>query len=343
MNSLDDGLVHRPVLYHEIILALQPGRGELFVDCTLGAGGHAWGILDASSPDGRLLGMDIDPQALDIARQRLAAYGSRAIIIQASYVTMSHQLRQLGWRTVDGVLLDLGLSSMQLDTPQRGFSFQADAPLDMRFDPRNPVRAVDLVNALSEAELTDLLLRFGDERNSRKIAQAIIRSRPLSTTGQLADVVAGVASKRKLAPGKRAGKKTRIHPATRTFQALRIAVNHELEALENILPQAIKALVPGGRLAVISFHSLEDRIVKQYFRRESKNCLCPPRQPICTCGHKAVLIEVNRRPIRPSPSELEQNPRARSACLRVVEKIGTIDSGDSYLGKRSELAHKLQI
>ena len=291
------------------------------MDCTLGAGGHAWGILDASSPNGRLLGMDVDPQALDIARQRLAAFGSRAFIVQASYVTMSQQLRQLGWRSVNGVLLDLGLSSMQLDTPQRGFSFMVDAPLDMRFDPGNPTRAFDLVNTLSEVELTGLLLRFGEERNARKIAHAMIRSRPLNTTGQLAEVVASVVSKAHFSPGKRVGKKSRIHPATRTFQALRIAVNHELESLENILPQALAALVPGGRLAVISFHSLEDRIVKRYFRQESKNCLCPPRQPVCTCGHKALLIEVNRRPIRPSSSELEQNPRARSACLRVAERI----------------------
>jgi len=291
------------------------------VDCTLGAGGHAWGILDASSPNGRLLGMDVDPQTLDIARQRLAAFGSRAFIVQASYVTMSQQLRQLGWRSVNGVLLDLGLSSMQLDTPQRGFSFMVDAPLDMRFDPGNPTRAFDLVNTLSEVELTGLLLRFGEERNARKIAHAMIRSRPLNTTGQLAEVVASVVSKAHFSPGKRVGKKSRIHPATRTFQALRIAVNHELESLESILPQALAALVPGGRLAVISFHSLEDRIVKRYFRQESKNCLCPPRQPVCTCGHKALLIEVNRRPIRPSSSELEQNPRARSACLRVAERI----------------------
>lgn len=291
------------------------------MDCTLGAGGHAWGILDASSPNGRLLGMDVDPQALDIARQRLAAFGSRAFIVQASYVTMSQQLRQLGWRSVNGVLLDLGLSSMQLDTPQRGFSFMVDAPLDMRFDPGNPTRAFDLVDTLSEVELTGLLLRFGEERNARKIAHAIIRSRPLNTTGQLAEVVASVVSKAHFSPGKRVGKKSRIHPATRTFQALRIAVNHELESLESILPQALAALVPGGRLAVISFHSLEDRIVKRYFRQESKNCLCPPRQPVCTCGHKALLIEVNRRPIRPSSSELEQNPRARSACLRVAERI----------------------
>ena len=321
MRSVNDGSFHQSVLYQEIILALKPGSGKLFVDCTLGAGGHAWGILEASSPDGCLLGMDVDPQALDIAGKRLNAFGTRAIIVQASYVTLSQQLEKLDWRAVDGVLLDLGLSSMQLDTPQRGFSFQVDALLDMRFDPTNPVRAVDLVNALTEAELTDILLRYGEERSAHKISKAIVRSRPLTTTRQLAEVVVKVVPNALSSSSRRASKRSRIHPATRTFQALRIAVNHELEALESILPQAVDALVPGGRLAVISFHSLEDRIVKQFFRRESKDCLCPPRQPICTCGHKAILVEVNRRPIRPSPLELNQNPRARSACLRVAEKV----------------------
>jgi 16S rRNA (cytosine1402-N4)-methyltransferase len=320
MNS-SDWLVHRPVLYHEIIHALRPGRGSLFVDCTLGAGGHAWGILDASSPDGRLLGLDVDPQALEVARRRLSVFGSRAIIIQASYMTVKHQLEQLGWNTVNGVLLDLGISSMQIDSPQRGFSFMVDAPLDMRFDPRNPTRAADLVNTLSEAELTDLLLRFGEERKAHKIAKAIVRARPLITTRQLAEVVESVSIKVQSAVRKRSSRKIKIHPATRTFQALRIAVNHELETLESVLPQVLAILAPGGRLVVISFHSLEDRIVKQFFRRESRDCICPPRQPICTCKHEAVLIEVNRHPIRPSLMEVEQNPRARSACLRIAERI----------------------
>ncbi len=328
-----DGIRHQPVLYHEVINAIQPTSGGFYVDGTLGAGGHAWGILQASSPDGFLLGLDLDPQALDLARERLSPFGSRAILVRASYTTLSEQLARLGWPSVNGVLLDLGVSSMQLDTPGRGFSFRteagfADAPLDMRFDPQNPVQAVHLVNTLPQAELADLLYRYGEERQSRRIARAIVEARPLATTGELAEIVirATGSGRRPLRKGSRS--KERLHPATRTFQALRIAVNQELDALEKVLPQAVAALshsptaglAAGGRLAVITFHSLEDRIVKQFFRRESVDCLCPPRQPTCTCGHKATLIELTRRPIRPQPFELSRNPRARSARLRVAEK-----------------------
>ncbi|MBN1146516.1 MAG: 16S rRNA (cytosine(1402)-N(4))-methyltransferase RsmH [Anaerolineales bacterium] len=314
-------LPHQPVLYHEIIHALQPAGGGFYVDGTLGAGGHAWGILDASSPDGRLLGLDVDPQALALARQRLAPFGQRATLVQASYTTLSQQLASLGWGAVDGVLLDLGVSSMQLDTPLRGFSFLADAPLDMRFDPANPVQAADLVNTLPEAELADLLFRYGEERRARQIARAIVSARPLHTSSQLAEVVARAVGRGRRGAGKRAAPGGRIHPATLTFQALRIAVNRELEALEAVLPQALDALAPSGKLAVISFHSLEDRIVKNFFRRESRDCLCPPRQPVCTCGHRAALIELTRRPIRPQQIELQNNPRSRSARLRVAQKM----------------------
>lgn len=280
------------------------------MDGTLGAGGHAWGILQASSPDGRLLGMDVDPQALEIARRRLALFESRVIILRASYVTLREQLSRVNWPGVGGVLLDLGASSMQFDTAERGFSFQTEAPLDMRFDPQNPVQAADLVNRLPEEELADILYRYGEERKARQIARAIVQARPLRSTRELAELVARVVKTRQ-----------RVHPATRTFQALRIAVNRELESLEAVLPQAVDALIPGGRLAVISFHSLEDRIVKLYFRRESQDCICPPRQPVCTCDHQALIREVNRRPVRPSEEEVEQNPRARSALLRVAEKL----------------------
>lgn len=287
------------------------------MDGTLGAGGHAWGILDASQPDGRLLGLDVDPQALSLAREKLAPFGQRAILVQASYTTLLEQLQALGWSAVDGILLDLGVSSMQLDTPQRGFSFLADAPLDMRFDPRNPRTAEQLVNELTERELADVLFKYGEERNARQVARAIVRARPLSTTRQLAEVVSRTTR----------GGASGIHPATRTFQALRIAVNQELEKLETVLPLAVSALArpaadrPAGRLAVIAFHSLEDRLVKQYFRREGQDCLCPPRQPICTCGHKATLRELTRQPIRPQEEETKENPRARSARLRIVERL----------------------
>jgi len=302
---------HLPVLYHEIILALQPRREGYYVDCTLGAGGHAAGILEASQPYGQLLGMDLDPQAVSIARQRLSSYGDRVTIVQVSYTSLREQLEKLGWQAVNGILLDLGVSSMQLDTPERGFSFQTEAPLDMRFDPANAVTADDLVNSLSENDLADVIFRYGEERRAYQVARAIVRARPVHGTVQLAEIIARSTS------GGRPG----FHPATRTFQALRIAVNQELEALETVLPQAVGALVPVGRLAVISFHSLEDRIVKQYFRKESQDCICPPRQPVCTCGHHASVREINRHPIRPGNEEIQANPRARSAKLRVVEKI----------------------
>lgn len=301
---------HQPVLYHEIIHALQPKNAGRYVDGTLGAGGHARGILEACAPDGRLLGLDVDPQALALARKTLAPYGERARLLQASYDTLAETLREIGWDKVDGILLDLGLSSMQLDTPERGFSFRQDAPLDMRFDPASLTTAADLVNSLSQDELADLIYRYGEERASRRIAQAIVKARPLQTTRQLAAVIEAVLPR-----------KGRIHPATRTFQALRIAVNEELERLENVLPQAVAALKSGGRLAIISFQSLEDRIVKEYFRRESRDCICPPRQPVCTCEHKAALNVISRKPMIPGEAEIAANPRARSAKLRVAEKL----------------------
>jgi len=312
---MGDKSPHFPVLYHEVINVLQPRSAGRYVDGTLGAGGHAKGILEASSPNGLLLGLDIDPLALDLAQQRLNEFGERVIIVRASYTSLMEHLAALQWPPVDGILLDLGASSMQFDTPERGFSFQADAPLDMRFDPRNPTRAADLVNDLSEKELADLIFQYGEERHSRQVARAIVQARPIHTTLRLAEVVSAALTSR------RKRKREHLHPATRTFQALRIAVNRELEALEACLPQAVSALAPGGRLAIIAFHSLEDRIVKQYFRRESRDCICPPDQPICTCGHVAVLKEITRHPIQPQDAEIERNPRSRSSRLRVVEKL----------------------
>lgn len=303
--------MHQSVLYHEIIHALRPQSGGYYVDGTLGAGGHAWGILEASTPDGKLLGLDLDPQALTLSEKRLAPFSDRVTLIRASYLSLRRQLESLGWEAVHGILLDLGVSSMQLDTPERGFSFRSDAPLDMRFDPQGETTAADLVNNLPEAELADLIYQFGEERRSRQVAHAIVAARPIFTTGHLAEVVSKAT---------RSGKHG-IHPATRTFQALRIATNQELDAIERVLPEAIDALIPGGRVAVISFHSLEDRIVKQFFRRESRDCLCPPKQPICTCGHQAILKEITRKPIRPSKAEALENPRARSSRLRVAEKL----------------------
>ena len=257
------------------------------------------------------MGLDLDPQALALASQRLAVYGKRATLVQASYTTLLAQIAGLGWNQVQGIVLDLGVSSMQLDTAGRGFSFQADGPLDMRFSPDQPTTAADLVNRLSEQQLANLIWRYGEEPQSRRFARAIVQARPLYTTLQLADVILKAAG----------GRHQRNHPATRTFQGLRIAVNHELESIEEVLPQAIQALAPGGRLAVIAFHSLEDRIVKQAFRRESRDCICPPEQPVCTCGHRASVREINRHAITAAESEIAENPRARSARLRIVEKI----------------------
>ena len=302
---------HRPVLYKEIIHALQPQVGGRYVDGTLGAGGHARGILEASAPDGQLLGLDVDPQALALARKTLAPYEQRTHLVQASYTSLSAQLAQLGWQAVDGIVLDLGVSSMQFDTPERGFSFMNDAPLDMRFGPSALQTAADLVNEYSEQELADLIYQYGEERDSRKIARAIVRARPLHTTRQLVAVIEAVSPRRG----------DRIHPATRTFQALRIAVNEELASVEEVLPQALAGLKSGGRLAVISFHSLEDRIVKDFFREQSKDLVNPPYEQIYEEERKATLKEVNRKPITPGEDEIKSNPRARSAKLHIAEKM----------------------
>lgn len=301
---------HQSVLYKEIIHALQPKRGGRYVDGTLGAGGHARGIMEACAPDGQLLGLDVDPQALAIARRILAPYEGRIHLAQASYTSLPGQLAELGWDQVDGILLDLGASSMQFDTPERGFSFMQDAPLDMRFGPHVSQTAAEIVNSYSERELADLIYEYGEDRDSRKIARAIVKARPLHTTRELVAAIESVSPRRG----------DRVHPATRTFQALRIAVNEELASIKEVLPQAVTALRRGGRLAVISFHSLEDRIVKDFFREQSRDLINPPYEQIYEQERSAVLKEVNRKPIVPSDDEIQNNPRARSAKLRIVEK-----------------------
>jgi len=302
---------HTPVLFHEVLDSLNPSPGGVYVDGTVGAGGHARGILQKITPGGKLLGLDRDPAALEIAKSRLDEYGNQVVLIHSSFTELKSHLNNLNWKTVDGILLDLGLSSLQLDNPERGFSFRTAGPLDMRFDPSLPVSASDLINNSSREELANLIFKYGEERYSRKIADAIIANRPLASTQELADIIEHVIGKHT----------SRIHPATRTFQALRIAVNQELDALEAFLPTALELLKPGGRLAIIAFHSLEDRIVKQFFRRESSDCICPAEIPLCVCGHKAQVREISRRPIRPEEKEINENPRARSAKLRVVEKF----------------------
>ncbi len=302
---------HVPVLYEETLTGLQVRPGGVYVDATLGAAGHALGILRASAPDGRLLGLDADPEAVAFARQVLQPFGERLTLRTANFRRLAAVARSAGFDRVDGVLLDLGLSSRQLAAAERGFAFQREGPLDMRLDPRRGTTAADLVNDLPEADLADLIRRYGEERHARRIARAIVAARPLTTTAELAQVVARAV-----------GRRGRIHPATRTFQALRIAVNDELGALAEALPQALDLLAGGGRLAVIAFHSLEDRLVKRFFRQESRDCICPPEAPVCTCGHRAGLRIVTRKPIRPTPEEVARNPRSRSARLRIAERLG---------------------
>ena len=302
---------HIPVLYKEIIHALQPQSGGRYVDGTLGAGGHARGILEACSPDGHLLGLDVDPQALALSRETLAPYEERAHLVQASYITITKQLAALKWDFVDGIVLDLGASSMQFDNAERGFSFMQDGPLDMRFGSNAFQSAEDIVNTYDERDLADLIFRYGEDRDARRIAKAIVMSRPLRTTRELVAVIEKASPRRG----------DRTHPATQTFQALRIAVNEELASVESVLPQAVAALRSGGRCAVISFHSLEDRIVKDYFREQSKDIVNPPYERIYEVERKAVVEIINKKPIVASDEEVKDNPRARSAKLRVIEKL----------------------
>jgi len=303
---------HIPVLLDEALQMLAPRSGGLYIDATLGGGGHAEAILEASAPEGRLLGLDADPRAIARVQQRLARFGPRAILVQANFRSIAAVARAQQFQPVDGILFDLGVSSYQFDEAGQGFSFSQEGPLDMRMDPESGPSAADLINTLEADELADILYRYGEERRSRRIARAMVANRPITTTTQLADVVLKAIGRR---PG------ARLHPATRTFQALRIAVNDELGALEAALPQALELLKPGGVLAVISFHSLEDRIVKHYFRQESRDCICPPHTPVCTCGHKARIKEIHRKGLTPSPDEIARNPRSRSARLRAVRKL----------------------
>ncbi len=307
---MDEARPHVPVLYDQVLAGLSVRAGGRYVDATVGGGGHAAGILRASAPDGLLLGLDADPEAIALARQVLHPFNERLTLQVANFRHLAQVAGALGFEQVDGVLLDLGLSSRQLADGSRGFSFSQDGPLDMRFDPAQKLSAADLVNGLPEEDLADLLWRYGEERFARRIARAIVAARPVMTTGHLAQVVARTV-----------GYREKIHPATRTFQALRIAVNDELTALAQALPQARDLLRPGGRLAVISFHSLEDRLVKRFFQDEARDCLCPPEMPVCVCGHRASLRLVNRRPIRPGDQEVATNPRSRSARLRIAERL----------------------
>lgn len=323
-----DTAPHEPVLAGRIVRALVGERSgphattapHLLVDATIGAAGHAAALLAAAGPATHLIGFDRDPDALELAGRRLAAYGDRVHLVHAGYDTMAVHVAPLaerGGASVIGILYDLGVSSMQLDRPERGFSFRADAPLDMRMDPTSGPTAADLVNTLETVELARIIRSYGEERLARRIAQAIVRARPLSTTRQLAEVV-----ERAVPHALRGPRSTgpRTHPATRTFQALRIEVNAELDRFRASLPQALELLGLGGRLAVLSYHSLEDRIAKRFFSDAATGCICPPELPVCGCGRVPLVHAVTRGAERPSPDEVAGNPRARAAKLRIVEK-----------------------
>lgn len=303
-------MAHLSVLKEEVLAHLTPIQPQRMIDGTLGAGGHAHALLSAGA--GELLGLDQDAQALALAQQTLAPFAGRVHYAQTNYEYMTQAAAQIGWQHVDAILLDIGVSSMQLDQAERGFSFMQDGPLDMRMDNSQGQSAADLVNTWDAAELTDIFFRYGEEKFSRRLAQVIVQHRPYERTQQLAQVIEA---------HKPAQWKEKIHPATRIFQALRIAVNDELGVLERTLPRAIELLRVGGRLAVITFHSLEDRIVKQAFKAAASDCICPPEQPICTCDKVQTVQLVTRKPLTASAAEIAQNPRSRSAKLRVVERV----------------------
>lgn len=306
---------HKSVLLEESMEGLQLRPGGIYVDCTLGGGGHSLEILKRTEPDGVLVGLDQDPDALAAAKGRLETYLHRTHLVRSNFSKLPEVLDKLGIEAVDGILYDLGVSSYQLDNPERGFSYMQDAPLDMRMNPEGPVTARDLVNSLSERQMSDIIWRYGEERWAKRIAAFIVKERavgPIERTGQLVSVI-----KKAIPAGAR---REGPHPAKRTFQALRIAVNDELDILRQAFTEAVNRLNNGGRICVITFHSLEDRITKVVFKELAAPCTCPPSFPVCVCGKAPLVRVITNRPVEPSETEVEENPRARSARLRVAEK-----------------------
>jgi len=307
---------HKPVLLNEVLTILAPKPGGVYADCTLGGGGYSEEILRQSSPDGVVIGLDRDDAALEHAALALSGYGERARLVKADFRDLAEALAEQGIGKLDGVVYDLGVSGYQLETPERGFSLMWDAPLDMRMDRSQTLTAADLIERLCERDLEDLIRAHSDERWARRIAKRIVEERAGSsvrTTRWLADIVSGAIPKAAWPPG--------VHPATRTFQALRIAVNTETEALEKGLEAGVEALAPGGKAVVVSYHSGEDRIVKNVFRRMSGRCECPPNLPECRCEAKKLVEVLTKKPVVPSPDEIEENPRSRSAKLRAALRI----------------------
>jgi len=311
-GNMAEAPFHQPVLVPEALEHLAVRPGGIYLDATVGEGGHALSILQASSPSGRVLGIDLDPRSLARAARRLAVYGSRFIPVRGNYAHLADLARSNGLTQVDGILLDLGISSLHLEAEGYGFSFQKDEPLDMRYDPDAARTAAHIVNTYPQEELARLLFQYGEEPRARAIARAIVQGRPLNSTRELADVVVAT-----LGPSR----SRRIHPATRTFQALRIAVNQELDNLAAGLPAAIRLLAPAGKLVVISYHSLEDRLVKTTLARESARCICPPGLPACVCQHQPTVRVITRRIIRPTAEQVWSNPRSRSARMRVAQRL----------------------
>ena len=303
---------HTPVMVDEVLTALKVLPGRAYIDCTVGEGGHALAVLGAVEPAPRLLGIDLDTEALGTASRSLRAYGGRVALAHGNFADLQRLAEKHGFLPAEGVLFDLGISALHLETPERGFSFSRTGRLDMRFDTTQELTAHHMVNRRTEKELADVIFQFGEEPRSRRLARAIVQARPIETTIELANLIARTVGR---------SAKSRIHPATRTFQALRIAVNRELDNLRDGLEQAIAVLGSGGRLAAISYHSLEDRVVKEILRREEASCICPPRTPKCICGHEATVSVITRRVLRPSPQEVRINPRSRSARMRVAERL----------------------
>ncbi len=311
---MQSAAAHIPVLLEETVSLLDLKGGDTVVDCTVGGGSHAARILEKTAPDGRLVGIDRDAAALEAAAERLAPYHGRFSLVQGSFRKLDEILKRQGEGRVDGIVMDLGISSMQLGSAERGFSFLRNGPLDMRMDTREPLTAAAIVNQWPEQKLAGILKEFGEVRNARAMARAIVKAReqgPLADTQTLAHLASRVGG----------GRSKKIHPATQVFQALRMAVNDELGSLKEALPKAVGALKDGGRMCVISFHSLEDREVKRFFQQGARKCVCPPEWPQCRCGGKASLRLLTRKPLRPGAAELRVNPRSRSARLRAAQKI----------------------
>lgn len=308
--------MHIPVLLEEVIKYLDPEPNQNFIDCTIGGAGHAAAVLALNGPQGKLLGIELDPQSLEIARQRLKKFGRRVILVRDNFVNLEKVAGENKFAKIEGILFDLGLSSLELEKSGRGFTFQKVEPLDMRFDPESNLKASDIINSYSEAELEKIFREYGEIFEASRLVKEIIRGRKkreVKTTRDLVEIISRV----KVSSSRLKGRKI----FALVFQALRIAANKELENLEKTLPQALKILERGGRLVIISFHSLEDRIAKNFFQKEARDCLCPPETPVCLCHHQKQLKILTKKPIKPTAKGIKKNPRAASACLRAAQKI----------------------